>query len=48
MITKNKDKCEYSIDGKHNYKCTHEGWESETYECTECGDRYKLYYEDMK
>ena len=22
--------------------------EGETYRCTKCGDRYRLYYEDMK
>lgn len=40
--TKDKKPC------KHTYKCVYEGWESETYQCTKCGDRYKLYDEDMK
>lgn len=32
----------------HEYKCVYEGWEDETYQCSLCGDRYKLYDEDMK
>lgn len=33
---------------KHQYECVYEGWDSETYECKFCGDRYKLHYEEMK
>ncbi len=32
----------------HDYKCVYEGWESETYQCEKCGDRYKLYDDEMK
>ena len=34
----------------HNYKYHEErgGFEYEYYECTKCGDYYKLYYEDMQ
>ena len=28
-------------------KCTYEGWDGESYSCERCGERYKLYYEDM-
>lgn len=40
--TKNQKNCQ------HNYKCTYKGWESEIYECVKCGDRYKLYDDEMK
>jgi hypothetical protein len=32
----------------HKYKCVYEGWDSETYECFKCGDRYKLYEDEMR
>jgi len=31
----------------HDYEQVYQGWESETYQCKKCKDRYKLYYEDM-
>lgn len=31
-----------------NIKLTYQGWGSETYECDVCGERFKLYYEDMQ
>jgi len=37
-----------STECMHIYKCVYEGFDSETYECKQCGSRYKLYYEDMK
>ncbi len=36
------DKCD------HDYKCVYEGWDSESYECDWCGDRYKLYDDEMR
>lgn len=34
----------------HDYKEVSSNYDmdGETYECTVCGDRYRLYYEDMK
>jgi hypothetical protein len=32
----------------HEYECVYEGWESETYQCKHCGDRYKLYDDEMR
>ncbi len=37
-----ESKCE------HEYECTYEGMESETYVCKHCGDRYKLYEDEMR
>lgn len=36
-------------DCEHNYVETSSSMdmEGETYTCTKCGDRYRLYYEDM-
>ena len=34
--------------GLHYYQCVYEGWESETYQCSKCGDRYKLYDDEMR
>ena len=39
------DKCPEG--GRHDYGSVYEGWESETYQCKKCGDRYKLYDDEM-
>ena len=41
------DKCK---NNQHTYKevSAPSDFEKETYECTKCGDRYYLYYDDMK
>lgn len=41
-IRADKGQCE------HQYECVYEGAESETYQCKHCGDRYKLYDEEMR
>lgn len=35
--------------GTHDYEevSSSSDMEGETYECSKCGDRYRLYYEDM-
>lgn len=35
---------------KHEYEEVSSNWDmdGETYKCKKCGDRYRLYYEDMK
>ncbi len=30
------------------YDCVYEGYDSETWKCTKCGDRYKLYDDEMR
>lgn len=35
-------------DGTSAYEETYSDYEQETYVCKKCGDRYKLYYDDMK
>lgn len=37
-----RERCE------HEYETVHEDWESETLRCKKCGDRYKLYDDEMK
>lgn len=32
----------------HEYERVYEGWDSESYECKHCGDRYKLYDDEMR
>ena len=32
----------------HDYESVYEGWDSETYQCKKCGDRYKLYDDEMR
>lgn len=46
--------CEKGLDKSDNHKCPNMKYdeedtsmESERYECKTCGQRYKLYYEDM-
>lgn len=41
-----KAKCEKD---EHDYEevSSPTDFEGETYRCTKCGDRYRLYYEDM-
>ena len=39
------DKCK---DDEHDYVCVYEGWESETHECSICGDRFTLYDDEMR
>jgi hypothetical protein len=41
-----RDRC--PMGGKHIYKTVHEDWESETRECTKCGDRFTLYDDEMR
>ncbi len=44
------------MDDKQKSKCEHDyvevsspyDMEGETYKCCKCGDRYRLYYDDMK
>lgn len=48
---KSKQPPECAVD--HNNRCsnlhnTYEGYDSETYACAVCGERYKLYYDDMQ
>lgn len=47
-------KLTYKCENGDKYKCKNMkyderagGMESELYECQKCGERYKLYYEDM-
>ena len=40
--------CPDSPDGRHKYESIYEDWDSETYECAHCGDRYKLYDDEMR
>lgn len=46
MTQISRSKCK---DKEHDYKETSSShdMDGETYECTKCGDRYRLYYEDM-
>lgn len=43
-------KCDPADKGQceHQYECVYEGAESETYQCKHCGDRYKLYDDEMR
>jgi len=43
-----EDYCPKGDDGKHNYESVYEGYDSETYQCKHCGDRYKLYDDEMR
>lgn len=44
------------MDNRQKPKCEHDyeevsspyDMEGETYKCRKCGDRYRLYYDDMK
>ena len=47
MITKKDYKKQSIISCEHKYEFI-QGWEDELYICKKCGDRYRLYYEDMK
>ena len=43
-----RDTCSHKDEnGKSTYKETYSDFDYESYECTLCGDRYKLWYEDM-
>lgn len=44
-----RDQDECPKGGTHEYKevSSPTDMEGETYECQKCGDRYRLYYEDM-
>ena len=42
------EKCPKSPDGRHKYECVYEGESHETYKCAWCGDRYKLYDDEMR
>lgn len=48
MTTVDEDRCPKSPDGEHKYESVYEGWDSETYQCKHCGDRYKLYDDEMR
>ncbi len=43
-----EDECPKAPDGKHKYESVYEGHDSESYECKYCGDRYKLYDDEMR
>lgn len=47
MMTKKDYKKRSTTLCEHDYEFT-QGYDDELYVCKKCGDRYRLYYEDMK
>jgi hypothetical protein len=43
-----KEVCDHKDEnGKSLYEEVYSDWEYEKYQCSKCGDTYKLWYEDM-
>lgn len=47
-VTDDSELCPNGTHGKHEYETVHEDWESETLQCKHCGDRYKLFDDEMR